>query len=268
DRGRTMGYLAAANAGAWIAVNPVVGFITEHFSWRWALAVPAAPALIALALVPIASPIQQAERSVRLRTVLSVPTARRWIAAELIAYTAWTAFLTFNGAFFIQKLGAGETQVGWLLAIGPATYMISATRSGSLSKRFQRRHVVATSALGTAILLAFLLGGANRLAWAAGLCGLIGLVAGVRTPTSAALGLSQLPNHPGAMMATRTGLTQMGYLLGGLIGGAVIAGPGYAAFGLVLAAGLAASAAMVLQVEEVVENQAPITSDGELEAAS
>lgn len=267
ERGQAMGYLAAANAGAWIAVNPVVGFVTEHFSWRWALAMPAALALIALALVPATSPVEQADEPVRLRTVLSVPSARRWMGAELIAYTAWTAFLTFNGAFFIEKLGAGEAQVGWLLALGPAAYMISATRSGSLSKRFQRRRVVATSALGTATLLAVLLGGENGLAWAAALCGLIGLVAGVRTPTSAALGLNQLPDHPGAMMATRTALTQMGYLLGGLIGGAVIAGPGYGAFGLVLAVGLATSAALVLRVEDRVgQGRRPVADESAVRA--
>jgi predicted MFS family arabinose efflux permease len=251
-RGRAMGYLAAANAGAAIAVNPVVGFITQQFSWRWAMAVPATLAVIALGLVPTVSPVEKADKPVRLITVLSVATARRWMGAELIAYTAWTAFLTFNGAFFIEKLGASETQVGWLLALGPATYMISATHSGSLAERFQRRRVAATSALGTAILLAVLLGGIDRLAWAAALCGLIGLVAGFRTPTSASIGLNQLPDHPGAMMATRTALTQMGYLLGGIIGGTVIAGAGYSAFGIVLAVGLVAFAALILRVEDPV----------------
>lgn len=245
-----MGYLAAGNAGTWIAVNPVVGFLAGHFSWRAALSVPAGLALIVLALARTVAPVENPDKPARLRTVLSTRTARRWIAAELIAYTAWTAFLTFNGAFFIERLGAGETEVGWLLAIGPATYMISATRSGQLAKRLQKRYLIAISAVGTAALLAVLLGVANSLKWAAILSGLVGLVAGVRSPTSAALGLSQLPDHPGAMMATRTALSQMGYLLGGIIGGAVIAGPGYGVFGLSLAAGLTLSAALILRVEE------------------
>lgn len=77
---------------------------------------------------------------------------------------------------------------------------------------------------------------------------LIGLAAGVRTPASSGLGLEQLPEHPGAMMVARTAATQLGYLLGAVVGGAVIAGAGYGAFGFALAGGLMGSALLVLRV--------------------
>jgi len=57
---------------------------------------------------------------------------------------------------------------------------------------------------------------------------LIGMTAGVRTPASAGLGLEQLPGHPAVMMAARTATTQLGYLVGAVLGGALIAGPAYA----------------------------------------
>ena len=51
-------------------------------------------------------------------------------------------------------------------------------------------------------------------------------------------------------MAVRTAATQLGYLMGALIGGAVIVGMGFGALGLVLAAGLVLSAVLVLRVED------------------
>jgi predicted MFS family arabinose efflux permease len=52
------------------------------------------------------------------------------------------------------------------------------------------------------------------------------------------------------MMAARTAATQLGYLLGAVVGGAVIAGSGYGVLGLVLAAFMVASAGLVLRVHD------------------
>jgi MFS transporter, YNFM family, putative membrane transport protein len=106
------GYVAGANAMAWIAVLPVVGSVTEWLSWR---------------------------------------------AAEVIAYGAWTALLTFVGAFFIERLGAPEAAAGWLLAMGAAAHLTASTRSRTLVNLVPRRRLAAGSALIMAILLFVLL---------------------------------------------------------------------------------------------------------------
>ena len=82
---------------------------------------------------------------------------------------------------------------------------------------------------------------------------LLGLAAGIRSPASSGLGLEQLPGHPDAMMAARTAATQLGYLLGALIGGAVFSGCGYGTLGIVLAIGMAGSAVLTLGVDERLE---------------
>ena len=58
------------------------------------------------------------------------------------------------------------------------------------------------------------------------------------------------------MMAARTAAIQMGYLLGGLIGGATLALGGYAALDIVLPTGLILGAALVLRVTD------PLTRHG------
>jgi predicted MFS family arabinose efflux permease len=52
------------------------------------------------------------------------------------------------------------------------------------------------------------------------------------------------------MMAARTAATQLGYLLGAVIGGAVISNGGYAALGIVLAIGMSGSALLILGVDD------------------
>jgi predicted MFS family arabinose efflux permease len=256
-RAWAIGYVAGANALAWIVVNPSVGALTEAVSWRAAQIVPAAIALAALLAARLATPVPGAPAPPRLRALLAEGSARRWIGVELTAYGAWTALLTFVGAFFIVRLGAGEAATGWFLAAGATAYFAASTRSGALSRLIPRRRLVLASALAMAALVVVQLNATESVAVAVALFCLIGLAAGVRTPASGGLGLEQLPDHPGAMMGARTAATQLGYLLGAVIGGAVIAGPGFGALGLVLAAGLVVSGWMVLGVRDPLEPRSP-----------
>ena len=250
-RGWAIGHVAGANALAWIVVNPAVGAVTDLWSWRAAQAVPAAIAIAAL-VAPKAVASASGAPLFKVRTLLIERSARRWIAAELIAYGAWTALLTFVGAYFIESLEVGQGAVGWLLASGAITYFVSSSRSGVLVERFPRRRLIAGSAVVMAALAVALVH-IGSVALAVGTFCLIGLAAGIRTPASSGLGLEQLPRSPGAMMAGRTAATQLGYLLGAVIGGAVIAGSGYGALGIVLAVGMVASAWLILGVDDPVE---------------
>ena len=176
-----------------------------------------------------------------------------------MAYGAWSALLTFVGAFFIERLSVRESVVGWLLAGGAAAHFVASTRGGAITDAMPRRKLVAAAALAMAILFVIELNLAGSVAFAVGMFCMIGLAAGIRSPASARLGLEQLPDQPGAMMAARTAATQLGYLLGAVIGGAVIAGAGYGTFGIVLAAGMAASAGLILRVDDRQEREASLT---------
>jgi predicted MFS family arabinose efflux permease len=59
------------------------------------------------------------------------------------------------------------------------------------------------------------------------------------------------------MMAARTAATQLGYLLGAVIGGAVISSGGYGTLGIVLAVGMAGSAVLVLGVDDQLQGRFP-----------
>jgi predicted MFS family arabinose efflux permease len=252
-KGWAVGYVAGGNALAWIVVAPVVAVVTDRFSWRAAQALPALVALAAGLAAPVAASAAGRTAIPQLRALFLRRSARRWIGAELTAYAAWTGLLTFIGAFFVERVALPEAQVGWVLAGGAAAHFAASTRPSGITDGVPRRRLVAAVALLMALLFVVQLDVAGTAAFAAVAFCLLGAAAGIRTPASAALGLEQLPDHPGTMMAARTAATHLGYLLGALIGGAVIAGAGYDALGIVLAVGMAASAWLVLRVEEPLE---------------
>lgn len=249
-RAWAIGYVAGANALAWIVVNPIVGAVTEWLSWRLAEVVPAGIAVAALLAAPAAHLAPDRSAAAGLTTVLGERSARLWLGAEVVAYGAWTALLTFVGAFFIERLGVPEAAAGWLLAMGAAAHLTAATRSGKLADLAPRRRLAAGATLVMAVLLFVLLRLTGSVPLAVVAFCLVGLAAGVRTPASSGLGLEQLPGHPGAMMAARTAATQLGYLLGAVIGGAVISHGGYGTLGIVLAIGMAGSALLILRVDD------------------
>ena len=211
DRAWAMGYVVGANALAWILVNSLAGALTESLSWRAAHAVPAAIALCVLATARDATGERAAlTAGVGLRGVLADPSTRRWILAEMIFFFAWGTYLTFIGAYIIQAYEVGESAAGIVLALGAGAFFATSVHGARLLASLPRPRVVA----------------------------------------AATLGLAQRPRQPGSMMAARTAATQMGYLLGGLIGGATLALGGYAALGIVLSTGLILGATLVLRVTD------------------
>jgi MFS transporter, YNFM family, putative membrane transport protein len=262
-RAWAVGWVAGANSLAWIVVAPAVGLVADRLSWRAAQAVPAGVALAALLAARTAASAPGRRAVPRVRIVFAHRSARRWIGAELLAYGAWTALLTFVGAFFVQRVAVGQASLGWLLAAGAAAHFAASTRGGAVADGMPRRRLVAASALIMAILFVVLLDVAGSPPIAMGAFCLLGLAAGMRSPAASGLGLEQLPDHPGAMMAARTAATQLGYLLGALVGGSVIAAGGYGALGVVLAAGMASSAWLVLRVDDPRETTPQVgRSDG------
>ena len=254
DRAWAMGYVVGANALAWILVNPLAGALTETFSWRAAHVVPAAIAFCVLATVR-AAPDGQAKAGAGLRGVLADPSARLWILAEMISFFAWGTYLTFVGAYFIQVYGVGESAVGVVLALGAGAFFATSVRGARLLARLPRPHVVAVAVLVMGALIALQFGTDDLVGIGLLTFFLCSAAGGIRSAVASTLGLAQLPQSPGSMMAARTAAIQMGYLLGGLIGGATLALGGYGALGLVLSTGLILGAALVLRVTDPLTRQ-------------
>jgi predicted MFS family arabinose efflux permease len=177
----------------WIVATPIAGMLAQSLSWRAAQVVPAGIALAALAANRGARPAPKQSTAPQLAALMRVQSARRWLGAEVIAYGAWTALLTFVGAFFIERLGASQVAAGWMLAAGAGAHFAASSRSGTLVARVPRRRLLAGSAAIMAILFFVLLGlTASAPAGVATFC-LVGFAAGVRSPASTGSGSSRCP---------------------------------------------------------------------------
>lgn len=250
-----MGYVVGAQSIAWIAGNPLIGLLADASSWRLSYAVPATAAVLALLAGLAARPRAVAPRggSEGLRAVLRDPSARRWTIAELVAYSAWTAELTYAGAFYVESYGVEETTVGLLLSVGSFAFLAATLRTASLTERFPRRPLIVIAALAMGALLVPALGLTPSVAFTLGVFCLMAVFAGVRSTGSSTLGLDQLPEQPGSMMAARTAGAQLGYMIGAAAGGAVLALADFRTLGLVLFAGMAISAVLVARVSDPLE---------------
>ena len=250
-----VGWVVGAQSIAWIAGNPLIGILAESGSWRLGYIVPAAMAGAALAgglLAPRGRPRRQGTAGERegLSAVFRDPSARRWTIAELVAYSAWTAELTYAGAFYIQTYGVDESEVGVLLALGSIIFLITSTNVARLTERLPRRPLIAGAALCMGALIVPLLNITPSVWFTLGVFCATAFFASVRSTAASALGLAQLPGRPGSMMGARTASAQLGYMIGAAAGGAVLAVADFGALGFVLFAGMGISALLIARVSD------------------
>ncbi len=252
-----MGYVVGAQSLAWIVGNPIVGTLAHVGSWRLSYLVPASVCLAALVaglmLRPAAIVATEAKQeSIRdgLRAVFSDPSARRWTISEMVAYTAWSAELTYAAVFYIRNYDTGVGTIGFLLAGGSVVFLLSSLNTARITTRFMRKPLLVVCAFGMGAMLVPMLN------WAPSVLGTflmfcaMAAFAGIRLAGSSALGLEQLPDRPGAMMGARTSAVQLGYMVGAAGGGLVLALWGFGTLGFVLFAGMALSALLLAGVHD------------------
>jgi YNFM family putative membrane transporter len=251
-----LGYVVGSQSIAWIVGNPIIGVLTDAVSWRLAYAVPGIAALGALAAALLTRVRRGEEQKESMPSgmtdVARDPSARRWTIAEFVAYSAWTAELTYIGAFYVETYDVQESLVGVLLAIGSFAFLISTLGTDRLVRRLggRRRRLVVTAALAMGSLVAVIMNVTPAVAFTVAMFFLMALCAGVRSTGSSALALGLMPAQPGAMMAARTTSAQLGYTIGALFGGLVLAVGDFGTLGFLLFAGMAFSAVLIARVAE------------------
>jgi len=253
-----MGYVVGAQSLAWIAGNPIIGLLADSGSWRLSYAVPAAMSLAALGAglmapregVAVAAEGEAGSIRAGLASVFSDPSARRWTIAELVAYSAWTAELTYAGAFYVREYGVSETTVGLLLAVGSIVFLVTSLNARRLNRRYGRRRLVVGASIGMGVMLIPVLNVAPSALATLGFFCVLAVFAAVRSTGSSTMGLEQLPGRPGSMMGARTASAQLGYMLGAAGGGLVLAVADFGTLGFVLFAGMLFAAFLISRVRE------------------
>lgn len=288
-----MGYVVGAQSLAWIVGNPIVGALAHAGSWRLSYLVPASICLAALiagvalrssgvpstgrsapggatsddSVLATAPPAEPAEAvpppraesiGEGLRAVFADRSARRWTISELVAYSAWSAELTYAAVFYVRNYGTEVGTIGFLLAGGSFVFMLVSLNTVRLTARVPRKPLLVACAIAMGAMLVPMLNWAPSTLGTFAMFCTAAVFAAIRLAGSSALGLDQLPDRPGAMMGARTGAAQLGYMIGAAGGGAILALWGFGTLGFVLFAGMTLSGLLLAGVHDPWSERRPL----------
>jgi predicted MFS family arabinose efflux permease len=231
-RTKLVAHALAGPPAAWIVGMPVIGLVAE-IDWRLtflALPLPAAlVALLAVAARPRDVPVAGARAS--LAGLLGRHDARRWALGELVANSAWTGTLVFSGALFTEVHGASSAATGMALALVAAAYLAGNQWAGRIApERARRTMLEASVAASAAVTLTWALVPAVAVTLA--IFGIAAFVAAARTVAGTVYGFALAGDLGREVGAMRAATTQIGYLVGSLVGGVALAAGGFGALGL------------------------------------
>ena len=232
ERARLVARSLAGAPAAWIVGMPTIGWIAET-DWRLAfLAVPLPAAVVTLILLA-AIPGGRPERDVApsLIGLLRGPRAGWWAVGELLAMSAWAGTLVFSGALFIESYGASPRLTGIVLATVAGAYLVGNVLGGRLRGACARRALAwSNAAAAVAVALTWLV--TPSLFFTVAVFGVAAAIVAARTVTGTTYGFSIAGERKLEVGAARAALTQLGYLVGSLLGGAALAIGGRPAVGL------------------------------------
>jgi predicted MFS family arabinose efflux permease len=247
-RTRVLSWALIGNPAAWIVGMPLIGLLGQA-SWRYAwLALPLTAALavgIAVARGRVSAPAATAGGG--LGAALVDPDLKRWMVAELAAYSGWIGVLVYAGALFTESYGTSPATTGVLLALAAAAFTVGNLVFRRVADTEDPRRLLVRLALAMAALVALL--GAMRPGpvVSALVLDAVAFLAGGRTLVGSAYGLRVAREQRTAAMAVRAAANQFGYFVGAATGGAALAVWGYVGLGVVLGLLLVVAAATLRQ---------------------
>ena len=235
-RAWAVGIISIGQPMAWVIGLPLIGLVADTFGWRWSfIAVPVLFSILGfffLRFIPASGGVGTAEKPLSsLGVILRARSPRSWILAELTAYSGWAGTLVFLGAYYISEHGRSTALTGILLSLTAVAFVAGSLLSSRVVNRFGIKPAIYGGATASAIALIVTLTVMPGVWVSLVLLMAFGMMQGIRGAAASVLGLMQSPEHQGAMMGFRASVVQMGYVLGGLVGGGLLAIGGYALLG-------------------------------------
>lgn len=248
--GRSMGWMTTGNVGITVLLLPVIAALADRFGWRVAFqclaGLAALAALLVYRLLPAGLRSQRARIGylaafggiMRHRTVTAV------LLTVGLMHASMYGFRTYMGAMAIEQLAVTTAQVGPLFSLRSLGIALGAPLAGRYLRAGDWRCMAAAIAI-CAVLSITTYTAPGALALLAVAMFAYGLAVGVLEVGINSLLASAEAGGRGVVMAYRSVMDSLGGAVGPALGGAVIAGSGYPAAGLLFAA-MAVGAGMVV----------------------
>jgi predicted MFS family arabinose efflux permease len=250
-RRQAISRIFAASSAAGVVGFPILTTIGDLTSWRWSFVALGTAALATLALVLVTLPRDDARdraafspRAVldAYRPILRYRPVALMYTGQFLRGVCWVGLLTYVGAFFIEQLGLSLRLAGFLwVCIGPGFLLGSLLVNGRL-RRYEPKTTFALTASLMGLAIGVLLVLQLPLAASCALLFLAAVAGGIAEVTAVTVLSNESPGQQGATMSLNSSITRLGSAGGALLGGALLAGGGYAlvGLGLPLVAGAAA----------------------------
>ena len=254
-RSTTLSWALIGQPAAWIVGMPLVGAVGD-WSWRfgWLLFPLAAALLAGAAVAPRVNRRLPSNAPTGLRATLGTPGLARWMAAELLANSAWAATLVYSGALFAESYGLSARVTGFVLAVGAGGYVAG---NRALRRLADREPGPLLVGLAVTLAMATALFGVLRVSpvVSTAIFSAAAFAAGGRTFLSSAFGLAAHPGLRAGAMAMRAASMQLGYFSGSFAAGAALALGGYAAFGATVALLFLAAALLLCRLPAQIDDR-------------
>jgi len=229
QRSRVVAHALAGPPAAWIVGMPLIGLAGE-VSWRLTFLVLPLPAA-ALAAVALAArrpdpPPDPRQAPPRLSAFLGRAVARRWALGEALANAAWGGTLVFSGALLTEVHGTSSFVTGLGLALVAVAYLVGNVWSGRRDAGQARRAMLETTlAAGVAVALTWAV--TPNLVTTLAIFSVASFLAASRTVSGTVYGFDVSREHEAAVGAIRGATSQIGYLIGSVVGGLALALGGF-----------------------------------------
>jgi predicted MFS family arabinose efflux permease len=264
-RRRALSVTVAAMSGTAILGVPLLSWLGDVLSWRWAFAFTG---MTALALTPFLYQLIPSQLShgsaFRLGQIISAyrPLLRQRsllavYVGSFVRAIFWLGILTYFGSFMIEQHGMGLQEVGLTYMVGGIGFLAGSVVAGGRLGQMNHRVLFTIVTLLGALLFG-LTYSAPVGPWIAVLLltggGFFGAIGWVILNTMLA---NESKAGSGTTMSLNTAIFNLGSAAGGAVGGAVLAFGTYSAVGLVLPLFAVIASAIVLASSRLRDDETP-----------
>jgi MFS transporter, DHA1 family, inner membrane transport protein len=227
ERTKVVSHALAGAPTAWIVGMPVIGVVSAA-DWRLAfVALPLPAALLAVLAVAVRPPdVPLAGAAGTLSGLLRRSAPRRWALGELFANSAWAGTLVYSGALFREEYGASAFATGILLALVASAYLVGNRWAGRSSAAGARRAMLVGS-VGAAVAVMLTWAFTGSIVLTVGFFAAASAITAARMVAGTVYGFGVAGGLGREVGTIRAASTQIGYLVGSLVGGVAIAVGGF-----------------------------------------
>ncbi|HEY8808218.1 MAG TPA: MFS transporter [Candidatus Limnocylindria bacterium] len=237
ERGRAIATAIGMNTMASVVGVPIAGIVAEATSWRVSVALVGVLAIIAAGVLFARMPnAQGTNRESKVRAlyalILRDRSAVAAIGSSFLGALFWFTWATYLVVYFQRTFDLGQgpaSTVALTLGLG---VLIGSQIGGRLGDRIGHRRIVGGSVLISGFLLLLQTNLPLPLAATAVLNLALSAVIGARFATNNALMSEQVPEARGTMLALSAGVASVAIVVGALVGGVIVDGPGFGTLGI------------------------------------